>query len=593
MISKGELNYDVAIIGGGPGGSTLAGILLRHAPDLKIGIFEREVFPRDHIGESLLPPISAVLQEMGCWDKVERGGFPVKIGATFTWGHTMEPWIFEFLPLSQVPKEVERPGKYEGWRVQTAWQADRSIYDKILLDHVKEVGAEVFEGTKVTKINHTGDRIDSLETEDGKRITARYYIDASGNAAILRKAMGVKVDVPTALKNIAFWDYWTDPKWESEPEAKATRIHVRSLPYGWMWNIRISPTKYSVGIVCPAEYYKNSGKTPEQMYEEALRTEKSVLENLKTATSRNHVERTTDWSYVVDRTYGENWFLTGEVAGFADPILSAGLTLTQTGSRELAYTIMELDRGELDKQWLLDRYDDVQRRRVRQHMRFADYWYSANGIFENIRENCAKIAEESGVKLKPHEAFQWLGQGGLDDDFPGQAGIGGYDLAAVKQLMQRFSGDRSTWSISGKNVFKLNLAGATKTKIGRLEKGRIYQEECWVRGNAKLPLFGVFGDLVEALEASSDADTIVSHLRSKNMMRMSAQHAGVAVQHALGCLEVLAMNYWVICSAKKGKKLLTLETPEEGEIMHTMGKGGDTDRQRVALAMGEGGVTKN
>ena len=52
---------------------------------------------------------------------------------------------------------------------------------------------------------------------------------------------------------------------------------------------------------------------------------------------------------MADKTVGENWFLVGEAAGFADPILAAGMTLAHTGARELAYTILALaeTRGKL------------------------------------------------------------------------------------------------------------------------------------------------------------------------------------------------------------------------------------------------------
>ena len=51
-----------------------------------------------------------------------------------------------------------------------------------------------------------------------------------------------------------------------------------------------------------------------------------------------------DWSHLADRTVGENWFLCGEAAGFADPIISAGMTLAHQSAREAAYTILELRR---------------------------------------------------------------------------------------------------------------------------------------------------------------------------------------------------------------------------------------------------------
>ncbi len=79
-------HFDVAIIGGGPGGSTTAGMIKRHAPDISVGVFEREQFPREHVGESQLPPIGRVLEELGCYEKVEAANFPIKIGATYRWG---------------------------------------------------------------------------------------------------------------------------------------------------------------------------------------------------------------------------------------------------------------------------------------------------------------------------------------------------------------------------------------------------------------------------------------------------------------------------------------------------------------------------
>ena len=89
----------MAIIGGGPGGSTLGCLLRKYDPTCRVIILEKEKFPRDHIGESQLPPVSGVLEEMGCWDKVEAANFPIKIGATFRWGKSAELWDFEFLPL--------------------------------------------------------------------------------------------------------------------------------------------------------------------------------------------------------------------------------------------------------------------------------------------------------------------------------------------------------------------------------------------------------------------------------------------------------------------------------------------------------------
>src|SRR5438045_6735591 len=143
--------YDVAIIGGGPGGSTLGTLLRKYDPTKRVIILEKEKFPRDHVGESQLPWISEILHEMGAWDKIEAADFPVKIGATFRWGKNPELWDFDFLPAKDY-HDQPRPGQYQGQRQSAAFQVDRSIYDTILLRHAESLGAEAREQTQVSSI---------------------------------------------------------------------------------------------------------------------------------------------------------------------------------------------------------------------------------------------------------------------------------------------------------------------------------------------------------------------------------------------------------------------------------------------------------
>lgn len=99
--APGNQHFDVIVIGGGPAGSTLGTLLRKYNPALNVLILEKEQFPREHVGESQLPPISKILDEMGCWDKVEAANFPIKIGATYRWGSSPKLWDFEFLPVRQ------------------------------------------------------------------------------------------------------------------------------------------------------------------------------------------------------------------------------------------------------------------------------------------------------------------------------------------------------------------------------------------------------------------------------------------------------------------------------------------------------------
>lgn len=491
------MKCDVAIIGGGPGGSTLATYLRMHRKDLKVCVFEREVFPRDHVGESQLPVISHYLHEMGVWDKIEAADFPIKIGATYKWGKTKELWDFDFIPNGDLG-DNQRPGKFEGLRKFTAFQVDRAIYDKILLDHSKELGTEVYEGTKVAKVHTEGDRVTSFELESGEHVEAKHYIDASGHVGILRRAFNIKSEYPTNLQNIAIWDYWENADWAENIGVGGTRVQVMSVGYGWIWFIPLGPTRTSVGLITPAEYYKASGKRPEELYQQAMKDEERISFLLKNATCENKLASTKDWSFVAERIYGENWMLVGESAGFADPILAAGMSITHGAGREAAFTILEIERGNHDPAWLKEEYQKLQFNRVRNHIRFADYWYSANEQFKDLKDHTAKIAELNGLDLSPDKAWQWLAQGGfIDDDLT--AGTATLSISAIKGLGKYMTPMDIDRPLEKNNVFTLNLEGATQVKRAKYENGGVFVYDAFERDGKLFPLVSVFEALYRVL----------------------------------------------------------------------------------------------
>ncbi|HWD37449.1 MAG TPA: NAD(P)/FAD-dependent oxidoreductase [Fimbriimonas sp.] len=501
---------DVAIIGGGPAGSTVGCLLKKYHPALNVAIFEREVFPRDHVGESLLPPISPILAEMGCWDKVEAANFPIKIGATLRWGKNPELWDFEFFPAESF-KDEPRPAKFEGQRRLTAFQVDRAVYDEILLRHAEESGCEVRQGTKVSRVLRDGDRVTALELDTGETVTARHYVDASGNSGILRRALDVRCDYPSTLQNIAIWDYWQNAEWAVKIGVGATRIQVRSLAYGWLWFIPLGPTRTSLGLVIPAEHFKKLGKRPEEVYQEALQEDAEVAALLKNATRENHLQTTKDWSFIAEKQAGENWFLVGECAGFADPILSAGVSMAHIGAQQAAYTILEIDRKTVDPSWLKEQFSRRQKRRISTHISFADYWYVANAQFKDLKEFTAELARDNGLELTPEKAWRWLAQGGfIDEDLT--VGAGGFNLLSIRSSTDFLTSLATDSPLEEKNVLKLDLEGAIAQDGAAYQEGRVLKVPCYVRGSKVLPLRAHFGVLFQLLQRESRLPQIVDQM---------------------------------------------------------------------------------
>ncbi|MBI5865681.1 MAG: tryptophan 7-halogenase [Planctomycetes bacterium] len=581
------MHYDVAIIGGGPGGSTVGTLLKKYEPGIRVLILERERFPREHVGESQLPAIGAVLNEMGVWEKVEAADFPIKIGATYRWGQSPDLWDFEFVPLS-IYRDAGRPGKFVGQRQMTAFQVDRGVYDKILLDHAREMGCEVREETGVSEIERNGDRVGGLRLAGGERITADTYIDASGNAAILRRSMGVGIDVPTALKNIAMWDYWTNAEWAVTVGRGATRVQVLSIGSGWIWFIPLSQTRTSIGFICPADYYKERGISAEELYLEALSREPRVRELTRNAARENNVRITRDWSFVADRMAGENWYLVGESAGFADPILAGGLTLTHTGGRECAYNILAERRGEHEAAWLKRTYDQRQRRRIRQYIRFADYWYAFNGQMTDLKSCTQEIAQTCGLDLSPDQAFRWLSLGGFGHEdflFPG---LGGLDLMAVKQINKMFTaGSDAGWELNKYNCFSLNLAGASRETMPVYAQGRVQVVPCHVRKGHWMPIAGLYGAVADVLKRLSHIVDI-----GRELTRVSAAEGprhgmtpNMFVAQSMATLETMLLEGWVDGRVDKKKPMFRYAHMAPGDEMNIHPNRDAVDRRVAATSV--------
>src|SRR5829696_388317 len=130
----------ILVVGGGPAGSTAAGLLAQEG--FEVTLLERDRFPRYHIGESILPSCRPIFELLGVWDKVERHGFRSKGGAYFFWG----------------PDEWEVRFSRMGDDTPNAWQVVRSEFDQLLLDHARELGVDVHEQTSVRRLEWDGDR---------------------------------------------------------------------------------------------------------------------------------------------------------------------------------------------------------------------------------------------------------------------------------------------------------------------------------------------------------------------------------------------------------------------------------------------------
>ncbi|MEY2500370.1 MAG: hypothetical protein QOI07_704 [Verrucomicrobiota bacterium] len=359
-------SYDVAIIGGGPAGS-VAGALLARA-GRRVIVLERDKFPRFHIGESLLPFSMQVFSRLGLHEKFARAGFMEKFGGEMygACGDDGVKFYFE-----------------DGFRSQTdrSYQVTRAEFDKVLLDHAAESGAEVCEETSVDAVDFADDGATIAISPKGngasKNIQGRYVIDASGRNSILGAKFKLKLNYEHLQKISVFAHYDGMTRAEGR-DGTLTRM-VRAADR-WFWVIPLSPTRTSVGVVLDGAIYKKTGLSAEEFLQRAIEEQPLLMQQMRNAERVTPVRTAADFSYRSRRLTGDRWMLAGDAAGFIDPVFSSGVFLAVLAGEQAADALHEvLDRPAKRKK-LFARYERSINKAMDVYLRFVDAWYSKEFI---------------------------------------------------------------------------------------------------------------------------------------------------------------------------------------------------------------------
>lgn len=318
--------YDVAVIGGGPGGAALATFLAQRGR--RCLVLEQHSFPRYHIGESLVPHTYGILERLGLLPKLKASSFPEKHSVRFVSPDGREATPFYF--SETIPGDGAR-----------TWQVERSQFDRLMLDHARESGAEVREGLAVEKVLFDHDRATGVAIRNGdgpRQVSARVVVDASGRATLIGRQLRLKGDVP-GLKKASLWGYYRGGKRLPGIDAGETTMFLLRGG-GWFWYIPLPDDIVSVGIVADPGRLFSPGGTSEAIFEGEVSKCAALSERLAVAQRVGLVRGLRQLAYLNRRTCGHGWVMIGDARAFLDPIYSSGLFLA-LGSAELAANCIE------------------------------------------------------------------------------------------------------------------------------------------------------------------------------------------------------------------------------------------------------------
>jgi flavin-dependent dehydrogenase len=381
-----SLDFDIGIIGGGPAGSTIASYLAKAG--LKVAVFERDMFPRPHVGESLVPASNQVLQETGAWDEVVKAGFSKKTGAAWS-ANTPGAGLSADLPSGKGRMLASVP--FEG--AASTFHVDRGKFDTILLKHAKNLGAEVFTGTRVTRVDFTDPDRPVIFVAIGKQevpIKVRMVVDASGRSTLLGHQMKIKQN-DAHFNQFAIHTWFSGYKRATFSDDPALNnyifIHFLPVSHSWIWQIPITEKITSIGVVTPRSHFRGRHDEREAFFWEFASAFPELAHNLRQAERIRPWTVESDYSYSMQEIRGDGFLMIGDAARFVDPIFSSGVSVALNTARLASKAILAAsDTGDF-RSHRFDEFERTVRRGLKHWYEFITLYYKLNIYFSTFLQD--------------------------------------------------------------------------------------------------------------------------------------------------------------------------------------------------------------
>ena len=328
-------SYDTIVIGGGPGGSTVATLVAEQG--YRVLLLERETEPTFKIGESLIPATYWTFKRLGMLEKLRTSHFPQKYSVQFysRSGKGSSPFYF----FQTNPHESA-----------VTWQVLRSEFDQMLLDNAEEKGVAVRRGVGVREVLFDGDTATGVLTQnaDGTRETlnATVIVDSTGQRSLIGRQLKLNTIEPN-LKMASLFTHYEGGHRDKGIDEGATLILHTEEKDSWFWSIPLPYNRTSIGVVGELDYLLQNRRDAsrkldtQKIFNEELAKCAPLKQRLEGAKQLFPIQTTKDFSYRASRIAGNNWVLVGDAFGFLDPVYSTGLFLALKSGEMAADVIVE------------------------------------------------------------------------------------------------------------------------------------------------------------------------------------------------------------------------------------------------------------
>ena len=370
-------DFDVIVIGGGPAGATLGSLLAQGG--YRALVLEKDVHPRDHVGESITPSTNPIFARIGFLPKIEEAGFIHKPGACWT-APRAPIGSFISIRLGEFPP----PDAKQFY----TYNVERDVFDTMLIRHAHELGAKVIQGANVQTVLFDGDRAVGVRVRlsEGweQDLYAPFIVDASGRRCMIAKQLGLRRKDPE-FNQFAIFSWFKGVEPNPPGYEGFLFLHFLGLERCWAWQIPMRDGICSMGVVTDKADFQKAGRSHEEFFDSLVQRNLSLAHNMRNAERIKPWWIEGDYSYKVDRLAGPGWLLVGDALRFVDPIFSTGVDVATYSALYAFEAIDATLKGESEEERAFKEFEA----RVGEGV---EAWYDLIALFYRLQNLFTRFA---------------------------------------------------------------------------------------------------------------------------------------------------------------------------------------------------------